>query len=54
LIEGIRFPVGIDYMISVGKCKCEARQIFLGPITVGGMTYQLWAARRSQEPKKKQ
>jgi hypothetical protein len=46
LIEGVRFPIGEDYMVTVGDIKGEVRQIFLGPITVGGMTYQVWAARR--------
>jgi hypothetical protein len=46
VIEGIRFPIGDGYMVTVGAIKGEVRQIFLGPITVGGMTYQVWAARR--------
>lgn len=48
LIEGIRFPLGDDYMVTVGDIKGESRQIFLGPIMIGGMTYQVWAARRSR------
>lgn len=46
LIEGIRFPIGDDYDITVGAMKSELKQIFLGPIIVGGMTYQVWASRR--------
>jgi hypothetical protein len=46
LIEGIKFPIGDDYDITIGAMKGELKQIFLGPITVGGMTYQVWAARR--------
>lgn len=46
LIRGIRFPVDNGYMVTVGAIKGEVRQIFLGPITAGGMTYQVWASRR--------
>jgi hypothetical protein len=50
-IEGIRFPVGPDYDVTVGNMKGELRQVFLGPIVVGGMTYQVWCARIN--PKKR-
>lgn len=49
LIRGVRFPIGRTYMVTVGDIGGEIRQIFLGPITVGGMTYQVWAARRSPQ-----
>jgi hypothetical protein len=46
VIEGIRFPIGSGYDVTVGTIKGELRQVFLGPITVGGMTYQVWCSRR--------
>lgn len=52
LIEGLKFPIGDDYDVTVGKMKTEMKQIFLGPITVGGMTYQVWASRRPLKRKR--
>lgn len=48
-IEGMRFPIGPDYDVTIGTMKTEAMQILLGPIMVGGMTYQVWAVRRDPQ-----
>lgn len=42
VLAGLKFPLGNRYMLSVVQLGAEARGILLGPITVGGMVYQVY------------
>lgn len=39
LMEGLRFPLGNKYQITIGKMGAEAAAILLGPVTVTGLVY---------------
>jgi hypothetical protein len=57
-VRGIKFPLGDfrttdDYKVTIGDIGGEARQIFLGPIIVGGMTYQVWISHHNSAERSK-
>ena len=45
VVEGLRFPVERGYL-AVGDRSQEARGLLLGPITVGGMTFNVWYSQQ--------
>lgn len=51
LLKGLRFPVNAHYAITITALRGEAAGILLGPITVGGMTYNVYygAAASAQQ-----
>ena len=42
LLSGIKFPIGHHYEITITALRGEARGVLLGPITVGGMIYNVY------------
>jgi hypothetical protein len=51
LLKGLKFPVNAHYAITITALRSEAAGILLGPIVVGGMTYNVYygASTYSQE-----
>jgi hypothetical protein len=49
LIKGLKFPLGTQYEITVTQLADEARGILIGPITVGGMIYNVYQGARCEE-----
>lgn len=41
-IVGYKFPFDGNYTITLTAMRTEAAGIFLGPVTVGGVTYQAY------------
>ncbi len=48
LITGITFPVNADYGITIAKAGTEVKGILFGPITVGGMIWNVWVNRKQK------
>jgi hypothetical protein len=47
-LEGVRFPIGPDYEISLAGAVKEVKGVLLGPINVGGMVWNVWLAPGQQ------
>jgi hypothetical protein len=48
MIEGITFPVGPAYDITLAKAAEEVAGVLLGPVNVGGMVWNVWLAPRQR------
>lgn len=44
----MKFPLGAKYEITVALLGTEVRGILLGPITVGGMVYNVYEGERTE------
>lgn len=49
ILNGLKFPFGSHYEISIAVLGTELRGIVLGPITAGGMTYLVAYGARTEE-----
>ncbi len=47
-LTGIHFPAGRNYSVSFAKAGTEVKAIFLGPIVVGGMGWNVWMTRKNR------
>jgi hypothetical protein len=47
-LKGRAFPLGKQYEITIALLGQEAKGFMLGPITVGGMVYNVYEGLRSQ------
>lgn len=48
ILAGLRFPLGTKYEITVTLLGEEVKGILLGPITVGGMIYNVYQGERTE------
>jgi len=48
IMKGLSFPLGAQYEITVAQLGTEVKGILLGPITVGGMVYNVYQSIRNK------
>lgn len=49
LLKGIKFPLGTKYEVTIAQLGAEVRGVLLGPITVGGMVYNVFEGDRTED-----
>jgi hypothetical protein len=48
ILKGLKFPLGTYYELTIMKLGQEAAGIFMGPITVGGMLFNVFESERTE------